>query len=821
MKKVAIILLALCGIAGAQTKTVNVDGTGLIKAPVSPATFVSVNGIAPTASPTFSGIANFGGAIIVAGNVNVTSPSAVLAANATISSILTTSHIQVGTSIIIEAQGGTFADNVLYLKNNTTGGNVTMVSIRQGEAIGCLAFGTGQTTSTHVDYRGGFWAMTPSDGTSIPPQMGMYQEYTGEGSHRVLYVDPTARTKEIYGSNSMGATTGGGQVIDPIGIRVSLTGATAINALTAAPADATLFASSISPWIDESGGNIEIKAKYSNGSTINTTILPAGATLLANNGDAGSLTNIPAANLAGNIAIARMSNALLSPGGIGGTTPNAGKFTTMVAVSYNGNTVTTGTGTLTLGSVTLNAGAGGTIGALGYATPGTGIVTWATTPSSANLASALTDETGTGVAVFSASPALTGTPTAPTATVGTNTTQLATTAFVLANSTGSGALLAANNLSDVANAATSRTNLGLGDMATQTSSAVNITGGTITGTTIGGNTLTSGTFTITGGSGKTLTFNNTLTLNGTNGTAITFPSTSATVARTDAAQTFTGTNTFGAIDATSIGATTRGTGAFTTLAANGATTLTAGTATTSSSTGTLVVTGGIGSSGAMWSGGNLATTGGAIYISPNSAFSTFGLAIGSSVMLMPTAFAFEWSSTSSGSGTIDTTISRNAAGIIQVGTTAANGLGQILCAGIIGTTAAGNATAGNLGESVSSLIAVGSAVGLTTATPANITSISLTAGDWDVTGCVDFTETVATASARSAGISTTSATIPTDGSEAYCGVQSTITTEINSITPARKRVNVSSTTTVYLVGSATFSAGTVAGFGNLTARRVR
>lgn len=71
---------------------------------------------------------------------------------------------------------------------------------------------------------------------------------------------------------------------------------------------------------------------------------------------------------------------------------------------------------------------------------GTGIATWLATPSSANLASALTDETGTGFSVFSASPALTGTPTAPTATLGTNTTQLATTAFVLANaSSASGA----------------------------------------------------------------------------------------------------------------------------------------------------------------------------------------------------------------------------------------------------------------------------------------------------------------------------------------------------------------------------------------------
>lgn len=70
---------------------------------------------------------------------------------------------------------------------------------------------------------------------------------------------------------------------------------------------------------------------------------------------------------------------------------------------------------------------------------GTGIATFLTTPSSANLAAAVTDETGTaGFLVFSVSPAFTGTPTAPTATVGTNTTQIATTAFVLANAGGGG-----------------------------------------------------------------------------------------------------------------------------------------------------------------------------------------------------------------------------------------------------------------------------------------------------------------------------------------------------------------------------------------------
>jgi hypothetical protein len=49
--------------------------------------------------------------------------------------------------------------------------------------------------------------------------------------------------------------------------------------------------------------------------------------------------------------------------------------------------------------------------------------------------------TGTGSVVYSASPALTGVPTAPTANVGTNTTQIATTAFALANGIPSGAIV--------------------------------------------------------------------------------------------------------------------------------------------------------------------------------------------------------------------------------------------------------------------------------------------------------------------------------------------------------------------------------------------
>jgi hypothetical protein len=72
-------------------------------------------------------------------------------------------------------------------------------------------------------------------------------------------------------------------------------------------------------------------------------------------------------------------------------------------------------------------------GSFGGYTPATGWVTLFGTPTSANLAGWITNETGTGVLVFSASPTFTGVPLAPTAAPGTNTTQLATTAFVLAN----------------------------------------------------------------------------------------------------------------------------------------------------------------------------------------------------------------------------------------------------------------------------------------------------------------------------------------------------------------------------------------------------
>lgn len=135
------------------------------------------------------------------------------------------------------------------------------------------------------------------------------------------------------------------------------------------------------------------------------------------------------------------------------------------------------------------------------------------------------------------------------------------------------------------------------------------------------------------------------------------------------------------------------------------------------------------------------------------------------------------------------------------------------------------ANTGFIGEYVSSLIAVGSAVSLTTATPKNITSISLTAGDWDVEGNINLNATSATVASGSlwvGGINTTSATIPTTGAEVQESIPTVTTTSFKtSIATPPQRISITTTTTVYLVAEATFTAGTVTGYGILGARRVR
>jgi hypothetical protein len=138
-----------------------------------------------------------------------------------------------------------------------------------------------------------------------------------------------------------------------------------------------------------------------------------------------------------------------------------------------------------------------------------------------------------------------------------------------------------------------------------------------------------------------------------------------------------------------------------------------------------------------------------------------------------------------------------------------------------GETTTGSATAGNVGEFISATVLQGSAVSLTTGTPANITSISLTAGDWDVWGSIAIVPS-STVTIYEGWISTTSAAVPTfPNNGAITLMQVAFSSATQQILPVgRERISISGTTTVFLSASMTF-AGTVSGYGFIGARRLR
>lgn len=147
---------------------------------------------------------------------------------------------------------------------------------------------------------------------------------------------------------------------------------------------------------------------------------------------------------------------------------------------------------------------------------------------------------------------------------------------------------------------------------------------------------------------------------------------------------------------------------------------------------------------------------------------------------------------------------------------------------LIGTTTNDNAAAGSVGEYISSTVLVGSAVSLTTSTTTNVTSISLTAGDWDVWGVINYAlaagTTITTLTGSINTVSATNPTVPGFGSYVLDVWRSgsEIVGASNLIRPlGTSRISLASTTTVYLLARAAFTVSTMTAYGLIGARRVR
>lgn len=138
----------------------------------------------------------------------------------------------------------------------------------------------------------------------------------------------------------------------------------------------------------------------------------------------------------------------------------------------------------------------------------------------------------------------------------------------------------------------------------------------------------------------------------------------------------------------------------------------------------------------------------------------------------------------------------------------------------VGTNTNNDAAAGSVGEFTSQ---TGSQA-LTSPTAANVTSISLTAGDWDVWGQIQYAGSgTTTIQQMTWGISTTSATLPAATDSSYGRLTATINAgqADEAFAVGTKRISLSATTTVYLVASSTFGISTLTGNGGIFARRVR
>jgi hypothetical protein len=140
-------------------------------------------------------------------------------------------------------------------------------------------------------------------------------------------------------------------------------------------------------------------------------------------------------------------------------------------------------------------------------------------------------------------------------------------------------------------------------------------------------------------------------------------------------------------------------------------------------------------------------------------------------------------------------------------------------ASFTGTTTANNAAAGQVGEVITSSVLQAAGVTITTAVPVNVTSIALTAGDWDVQGTACVTAASGTFTSFNVAISTVTAGFP--DASIITSLYAPSSAQLGGPAPL-VRLSIASTTTVYLVTQATWTTGTTPrASGQIYARRRR
>lgn len=144
---------------------------------------------------------------------------------------------------------------------------------------------------------------------------------------------------------------------------------------------------------------------------------------------------------------------------------------------------------------------------------------------------------------------------------------------------------------------------------------------------------------------------------------------------------------------------------------------------------------------------------------------------------------------------------------------------------ILGTLTNDNAPSHHIGEVISSTVAAGSAVELTNGVIADVTSIELSAGDWDVSATLwfDLAETTQVV-VFGGSISDTSETFETNGTPGtvvHRYSELSVLGDDIGFALGTRRIQLTGTTTVYLVTVCGFAAAAAGAYGHISARRAR
>lgn len=139
-----------------------------------------------------------------------------------------------------------------------------------------------------------------------------------------------------------------------------------------------------------------------------------------------------------------------------------------------------------------------------------------------------------------------------------------------------------------------------------------------------------------------------------------------------------------------------------------------------------------------------------------------------------------------------------------------------LAGGITGNVTGTAAAAGIVGQVLET---TGTGTALTTATDANIATLALTAGEWDVFGVVQYVST-GNMNSYQAGVTTSASAYGAFQTQTRSAVSFNASATVIREVPVQ-RIRLSASGTVYLRAQSTFSSGTITATGYIRATRVR